>query len=672
MSLYYIVRQKSDGDESLVITTESQKKWIPTTKISLLSRKLWEVTEFVEKKIFEKAFQLIEESDFSRQLQNSSDYCVGRAIAGLVSATIRNGGYPSTSQLMYHSWAKKGLGFFNEKNETPLHLACGFDDAKLVQLLITSGADINARSGICQTPLHIATFRNNYNVMGLLLESGAQLLAFDDQGSSPLHVAKSLRATQMILSTASNRSASAEKIRDADSDGDLQKLLNAQDKDGDTALHIHAFKKGDDEEVMAMLTFLLSQGADPNRKNKSGMTCLHASIKNYPLLRLLLKSGADPNIQDSQGNTPLHIAAQLDSSVISITFEVISTLLSYKADPNVKNNSKRTPLDLAKGSRTKKALAAAPVPAPKEEIIEKSIPLVSKEKRAQQGVLDATPATNESLDTEVARTKRRRVIQEDNEITPPKPKRLVKKQSDRTKESDDAAPTMDDEDKHDQTSELKDEKTNTASAQSDKKGQAINIFSACSDDETVRMKFPAHGHSEELSVELNKGLQSDDMKPKCGSLPHEVKVVFYEKDKKVKSVSWSHLSWSAIVQKYEVDNLVPAYWFESSEDFEVLGSFKSVSKIEFECSNTVHVAFAGSLAKLSAGSITPEDLKVTGDAYEFASDSGCHIHFAHAKDQSGRHHLVMQLIWDSRCCWPCTLTGSKHIESNIQEKDLRK
>src|SRR5215471_16610293 len=75
---------------------------------------------------------------------------------------------------------------------------------------------------------------------------------------------------------------------------------------GSTALHV-ATGRGD----AAMVQFLLSQGAEVNATNLSGMTPLHIAVimRRSELARLLLEHGAAVNATTSAGQTPLHHAA---------------------------------------------------------------------------------------------------------------------------------------------------------------------------------------------------------------------------------------------------------------------------------------------------------------------------------------------------------------------------
>jgi uncharacterized protein len=90
----------------------------------------------------------------------------------------------------------------------------------------------------------------------------------------------------------------------------------------------------------AVVEYLLSQGADPNRQtNESGNPVLLgiAYLNNVGCVRLLLGAGADPNavVKDS-GETPLHSALAGASQNVSAAdrHEVVKLLIEYGADPN--------------------------------------------------------------------------------------------------------------------------------------------------------------------------------------------------------------------------------------------------------------------------------------------------------------------------------------------------
>ena len=56
---------------------------------------------------------------------------------------------------------------------TPLHYATGGNDRGIAELLIANGADLNAKNANDQiTPLHWAAWRGHKEVAGLLIEIG--------------------------------------------------------------------------------------------------------------------------------------------------------------------------------------------------------------------------------------------------------------------------------------------------------------------------------------------------------------------------------------------------------------------------------------------------------------------------------------------------------------------
>ncbi|KAL8301067.1 hypothetical protein RB593_000054 [Gaeumannomyces tritici] len=211
----------------------------------------------------------------------------------------------------------------------PLHLAAKRRHMGLVQLFLTYGADVNARSISLQTPLHSACSKGSEKVAALLLDRGAEAGAKDEAGETPLSY--TIAAGSKIW----------KRLFDETSEGRYFDI-NATYKFGCTLLHLVADCKGASATAVAGATAVfLDRGADIEAQNESGETPLHVATRsaNEDCLMVLLSRGADTETKSGRhALTPLQIAVLNDQAAIA------KLLLGRGADTENRDDDGMTPM----------------------------------------------------------------------------------------------------------------------------------------------------------------------------------------------------------------------------------------------------------------------------------------------------------------------------------------
>lgn len=277
---------------------------------------------------------------------------------------------------------------------TALHCLLRSRKNNLAALLVSKGADVNAKTNVGQTPLMEAAKSGSSEEMQALISAGASVNASDNFGNTPLLLAAGAvcsatsckeEAIDLLLSHGADP-----KVVNLNGETVLSKLIqtgNAKDFSRISALASKFIKSGADINAsvaygqpllcyaaqqgnMDLVTNLVSLGANVNIAGKR-CTPLIAATKWPAELKLLLDSKADPNLADESGNTPL-VAAVDQRSVESVKLlldagakvdppplaptgalqeaakfgdlQLMTLLLNHAADVNGKNSQGDTPL----------------------------------------------------------------------------------------------------------------------------------------------------------------------------------------------------------------------------------------------------------------------------------------------------------------------------------------
>jgi hypothetical protein len=169
---------------------------------------------------------------------------------------------------------------------TPLVVASHFGLIAVVQQLLETGTDANAKDNDGWTPLHWASMNGHDTVVQRLLEAGADANA-NNYNWAPLYYAS----------------------------------INGHD---------------------TVVQRLLEAGADANANNCNWAPLYYASINGHDtVVQRLLEAGADVNVKDTNGWTPLYYACMNRHDM------VVQRLLEAGADANVKNTNGQTLLHCA-------------------------------------------------------------------------------------------------------------------------------------------------------------------------------------------------------------------------------------------------------------------------------------------------------------------------------------
>jgi ankyrin repeat protein len=204
-----------------------------------------------------------------------------------------------------------------EPDEKGFFAAVQARDLMAINAFFDAGINGNAQDGDGRTALSYAAARGDLEIVNALLSRGVDPNIKDKLGYTALSHAVDAKYDE-VVDVLLNRSMLDPNARGLngrpillafvwrDDKARVEKLLargaevNAQDADGDTALHGAA--QGGNVEIAQLL---LDKGAGVNAKNKHGGTPLMwaAVYGHQDAAQLLLSRGADASLKDNDGNT---------------------------------------------------------------------------------------------------------------------------------------------------------------------------------------------------------------------------------------------------------------------------------------------------------------------------------------------------------------------------------